>query len=328
VDEFAREHETAPLYGACRTIHADVMLATGRWEDAERALQSALDVHARYAPQLTPPTAAALAELRVRQSRLAEAEQLLVGREEHPESLRALANLRLAQGRPAIAAALLERGLRAAEGDALASAQLLAALAAARLADGDRDAADAAAEELAAVAAGTGIPVVAARADLAAARVDLAAGRSAAAGEAARRSLSAFGSLAMPYEAAQARLELARALAADSPDLAVEEARAAHGTFRELGASRARDEAAAVLRELGTATGGLPRGVGDLTAREQEVLGLLAAGMSNAQIAETLVISEKTAGHHVSRILAKLGVRNRAEAAAVAARAEGAATSG
>ena len=47
VDEFAREHETAPLYGACRTIHADVLLATGRWEDAERALQSALDVHAR-----------------------------------------------------------------------------------------------------------------------------------------------------------------------------------------------------------------------------------------------------------------------------------------
>ena len=44
--------------------------------------------------------------------------------------------------------------------------------------------------------------------------------------------------------------------------------------------------------------------------------------MSNAQIATTLFISEKTAGHHVSHILAKLGVRNRAEAAAVAARTE------
>ena len=60
---------------------------------------------------------------------------------------------------------------------------------------------------------------------------------------------------------------------------------------------------------------------------EHEVLGLLGLGMSNAQIAETLVISEKTAGHHVSRILAKLGVRIRAEAAAVAARSESAATS-
>jgi DNA-binding NarL/FixJ family response regulator len=60
---------------------------------------------------------------------------------------------------------------------------------------------------------------------------------------------------------------------------------------------------------------------GELTAREQGVLGLLALGMSNAQMAQTLFISEKT-GHHVSRVLSKLGVRNRAEAAAHAARAE------
>lgn len=54
---------------------------------------------------------------------------------------------------------------------------------------------------------------------------------------------------------------------------------------------------------------------GELTAREDEVLGLVALGMSNAEIARMLVSSEKTAGHHVSRILTKLGVRNRAEAA-------------
>jgi DNA-binding NarL/FixJ family response regulator len=58
-----------------------------------------------------------------------------------------------------------------------------------------------------------------------------------------------------------------------------------------------------------------------VTARETEVWRLLARGCSNAEIARTLVISEKTAGHHVSRILMKLGVRNRAEAAAYATRA-------
>jgi DNA-binding NarL/FixJ family response regulator len=326
VDEFAREHEAAPLYGACRTIHADVLLATGRWDDAERALQTALDVHARYVPQLAAPTVATLSELRVRQGRLFEAEQLLVGREEHPESLRALAHLRVAQGRPSVAAALLERGLRAAEGDVVQTAQLLAALVDARLDDGAVGPADAVSRSLAELAGASGIAVVEARAELAAARVHVAAGHPDEAAEAARRSLTAFGALAMPYEVAQARLELARALADATPELAVEEARAAYATFRDLGASRARDAAAAVLRGLGTGAGGLPRAAGELTAREHEVLSLLALGMSNGQIAETLVISEKTAGHHVSRILSKLGARNRAEAAAFAVRSESAST--
>jgi ATP/maltotriose-dependent transcriptional regulator MalT len=324
VDEFAREHEAAPLYGACRTIHADVLLAKGRWEDAERALRSALDVHARYVPEMAAPTVAALAELRVRQGRLSEAEQLLVGREEHPESLGALAHLRLAQGRPAVAAALLERGLLAAEDDAVQAAGLLAALVDARLAAGDMDVAERASRRLSEVASRSCSADCEARAELAAARVQLAADRPRDAAEAARRSLAAFGRLAMPFEIAEARLELARALAHESPELAVEEARAAHGAFRELGAARARDEAAAVLRSLGTPPGGSPRAAGELTAREHEVLGLLALGMSNAQIATTLFISEKTAGHHVSRILSKLGVHNRAEAAALAARNDGA----
>src|SRR5829696_5253130 len=294
VDEFARDRDAMPLVGACRTIHADLLLATGRWPEAERALQSALATHARYVPQMSAPTVASMAELRVRQGRLPEAEQLLGGREEHPASLRALALLRIAEGRPQVAAALLERGLRAAEGDAMRAAQLLAPLVDARLA----------------------------RADVATARVALAAGRASEAAERARRALAAFSRLGMPLDTGEARLELARALAGDARELAREEARTALATFRELGASRAMDRAAAMLRDLGDGTAARARAHGELTAREQEVLGLLALGMSNARIAQTLFISEKTAGHHVSRILSKLGVRNRAEAAAHAARAD------
>ena len=322
VDEFAREHGTMPLLGACRTIHADVLVARGRWPEAERALQSALETHARYIPELGAPTVAAMAELRIRQGRLREAEQLLAGREEHPSSLRALAQLRIADGQPDVAAALLERGLSAVDGDAVGTTQLLAPLVDARLASGDAARAADAAGRLAEVALQSGIRLSEARAELAAARVHLAAGRAAEAGEPARRALAGFSRLAMPLDIGEARLELARALAAEQPALAREEARAAYDAFRELGASRAMDAAAEALRDLGGATGARPRTHGELTAREREVLDLLTRGMSNAQIAQTLFISAKTAGHHVSRILSKLGVRNRAEAAAHAARTD------
>jgi DNA-binding NarL/FixJ family response regulator len=57
-----------------------------------------------------------------------------------------------------------------------------------------------------------------------------------------------------------------------------------------------------------------------LTAREVEVLELVADGLRNAEIAERLFLSERTVGHHVSAILRKLGVKTRGEASAVARR--------
>ena len=65
----------------------------------------------------------------------------------------------------------------------------------------------------------------------------------------------------------------------------------------------------------------LPPGLDLLTAREREVLALLAQGRSNQQVAEALTVSETTAKTHVSRVLAKLGCRTRLEAAALAHRA-------
>ncbi len=160
---------------------------------------------------------------------------------------------------------------------------------------------------LAELAEASGIRLVEARAELAAAQLSLAAGRPEDAAEPARRALAAFARLGMPLHVGEARLALARALVTGAPEVAGDEARTALAAFRQLGASRAMDAAAAVLRELGEATGARPRSQGELTARETEVLGLLELGMSNARIAQTLVITEKTAGHHVSHILSKLG---------------------
>ncbi|MGQ1797928.1 LuxR C-terminal-related transcriptional regulator [Kocuria oceani] len=316
VEDFAQTHQAAPLLGVCRTVHADVLIATGHWAEAEAALTSALATHARAIPELSVPARASLAELRIHQGRLREAEHLLARREEHPATLRALALLHLAEGRAQVAVTLLERGLSETEGHAVRTAQLLAALVDARLAAGDPAGADVAVEKLQRIARESGVRLGAARADLAAARLALATGHRAAAAESARRALRAFGVLAMPLDVGLARLELARAVLDDSPELAQEEVLAARTVFRELGAARELDAAARLLRDLGGGTAPRPRSTGELTSREHEVLDLVALGMSNARIARVLGISQKTAGHHVSRILTKLGVHNRAEAAA------------
>ena len=316
VEDFARRHHTAPLLGACRTIHADVLLATGHWFEAEQALQIALDTHARYVPQMGAPAVATLAELRVRQGRLADAERLLADGPEQPGPLRAVALLRLAEGRPAEAVALLDRALRAATDHPVRAAQLLAPLVDARIACADLPGAASAAAELRGLAAASGIRLVSALADLATARVISAGGQPGDAASAARRALTAFSRLAMPFETALARLVLARALSESAPALAHDEARSALTVFRALGAACAADVAIELLRGLGSSTAPRPRTAGELTSREQEVLELVSLGASNADIAAALCISGKTAGHHVSRILAKLGARNRTEAAA------------
>jgi DNA-binding CsgD family transcriptional regulator len=133
--------------------------------------------------------------------------------------------------------------------------------------------------------------------------------------------LAAFVHAGIPYRAAQTRLLLAQVLGPGDREVAGAEARAALSAFEDLGAGRDADAAAALMRDLGikaARTG--PKNVGRLTRREQEVLALLGEGLSNPEIAGRLFLSRKTVEHHVASILSKLGLRGRAEAAALAAR--------
>ena len=142
----------------------------------------------------------------------------------------------------------------------------------------------------------------------------------------------AWDELGCPWPAAYARWRLAEALlerGAPREEAAVP-LRQAWEAARALGARPLRAEAevlarrarialapvAADLAESATAQPPAPGGELGLTPREREVLALVAEGRTNRQIAEALFISDKTASVHVSNILAKLGVANRAEAAA------------
>jgi DNA-binding CsgD family transcriptional regulator len=104
--------------------------------------------------------------------------------------------------------------------------------------------------------------------------------------------------------------------------LAVEDAHAALAVFDRLGARSHADAAAALLRSLGARPRRAIRSAEQLSPREREVLDLVVLGLSNPEIAARLFISRKTAAHHVSSVLAKLGVRSRTEAVALRAREE------
>ncbi|HYM53466.1 MAG TPA: response regulator transcription factor, partial [Candidatus Dormibacteraeota bacterium] len=137
-----------------------------------------------------------------------------------------------------------------------------------------------------------------------------------------------FHELGQPYVRAYAQYREGEALLAVRRDAARARSslREAHAVAIGLGAEPLR---AAIEEVAGRGRVDLSEGVvgrrrssapAGLTAREQEILGLVADGLTNRQIGERLFITEKTASHHVSNILGKLGVSGRSEAAAEAVR--------
>jgi len=141
-----------------------------------------------------------------------------------------------------------------------------------------------------------------------------------------QRAVQAWREDGQPHPLAHALLSLAGAAAAVDRTLAADALDEACGIASKLDARPLIDAATTLARRIGVRPGPRPAGTlatpeaQVLTEREREVLRLVAEGYSNRRIADQLYISPKTASVHVSRIIAKLEVANRVEAATVAAR--------
>ncbi|MFC5268185.1 LuxR C-terminal-related transcriptional regulator [Kribbella qitaiheensis] len=299
--------DVVPYRGQCLVHRAELLQFHGAWADAieqaQRASERLSDPPGQDAVGMAHYV---LAELHRLRGEWTEAEDLYrlankCGRQPHP----GLALLRLAQGRQDAAATGIRRAIDEAA-DQLERARLLPAAVEILLAGGDTAAGRVFADEFAGIAAVVDKPFLHAVSAQCAGAVLLAEGNGREALTHLRTALTGWQQLDAPYEAARVRILLA---------LACRELGDEEGSELELDAARE------IFQQLGADLSGLPAvdpGQYGLSAREIEVLGLLATGATNRAIAAKLVISEKTVARHVSNIFAKLDLTSRAAATAYA----------
>ncbi len=323
VQEYSGRINFNILGSVCRTQHASVLMWGGAWSDAEAELERAIRYFAGARPSMQEEPLVRLAELRRRQGRFDEAEALLDKIGWHPHGRLVRAAIALDRGDAAAAADLARRFLEQAPPSnrtdrALAWELLLRA----QLALGQTPDARAV-EEIQALAA-VGTDLLRASARTVDGLIAAAGGQPERARGALEDAISLFARAGATYEASRARVELARSLIAlDRDDAAQAELERACRVFEELGATGDVRGTRVLLADAcarPAAAPGRRAAPGGLSARELEVLRLLAQGLRNLEIAKQLTVSEFTVKRHVANILTKLDLPTRAAAAAHAAR--------
>jgi ATP/maltotriose-dependent transcriptional regulator MalT len=309
---FAEHWGARQLIGVCRSAYGNVLATSGDWATAEVELTAAVGDLQATRPAMAAGGLARLGELRARQGRTDEARALFEEAGTHRLALIGLGTLALEAGDAPAALDAAERVLRRLDPSAvLDRLPALELLVRASLALGEPDAAAAGCAELERVGAELGTPYVRGRARLVSGQMAAARGDHEEARRACEDAVDLLVDSGAAYETALARLELSRALAAlGRAEAAASEARAAREGFAALGADRDVAKADAAPQEA----------LGELTAREVEVLRLVAQGLSDAEIAERLVLSQHTVHRHVANVRAKLRLPSRAAAVAYAAR--------
>ena len=320
IAEFAERYGSRYMLAFCRAEYGAVHLWRGRWAAAEQMLEASLEDFARSRPAMVAGPLAGLAELRRRQARAEEAARLLDQAGPSAPAQLCRARLALDQGEPRRAVELVERLLRQAPAERkLDRAPALELLVRARVARGELEEARAALQSLREIEQLVGTEPLRASTDLAEGSLEAARGDHERARTLLEDAVDRFERSGAPFEASRARLELATSLAAmGRTEPAEREARTALDRLIELGAEADAERARRLL--AASARGGDGQGPPGITPREREVLGLLAEGLTNRQIAERLVVSEHTVHRHVTNILRKLDVPSRTAAAAYAVR--------
>ncbi len=332
--EFTDRWGGRQILGICRSAYGRVLAASGDWPAAEAELTAAVADLSSARPGMVAGGLVRLGEHRARQGRADEARELF--EQAGPAGFVGLGQLALDAGDPRAAADVAERVLRALpEQVPLERLPALELLARARIGleegrggvaagtgaaggDGAATAGEASAE-LTRIAELLDTPYLRGRARLVAGELAGAGGDHEAARRACEDAIDCFTVGSAPYEVALARLELAGGLAALGRDeRAAAEAQAARDTFAKLGAARDLARADSFLADGDAAPAS--HADSDLSPREIEVLKLVAQGLSDAEIAERLVVSPHTVHRHVANIRAKLRLPSRAAAVAYAAR--------
>jgi DNA-binding CsgD family transcriptional regulator len=298
--------------GQCQAQRAALFILHGAWGDAVAAAQAAQeraergDRDARFSAWYQDGE---VQRLRGEPTRAESSYERAAETGWDPQP--GLALLHLAQGRTEVAQSLIRGAVDRA--DPAERRWMLPAAVEIELAAGDVAAARRVADELAVEQRTSPMPMMRALVDQAEAAVRLDEGDAGAAVVLARQAWARWRELDVPYEAARCRVLAARAFRTlgDDPSASME-FDAARAVFADLGARPALAAIDALM-----ASDSSDR-AGGLTARETEVLRLVAEGKTNRLIALDLYLSEKTVARHLSNIFAKLGVSTRSAATAYA----------